>query len=68
MFYIGNDTHHTKANFDRDHYNCLVKLLSQDKSNESQEILAGLQWAVTGDTDYLLPTADCTTNIRRSIK
>jgi hypothetical protein len=53
-FYIGSDNKQTKCNFNIQHYVFLDKILFENKSILAKELLAGLSFVVTGNSDYLL--------------
>lgn len=54
LFYLGNDETHTKSHYYLRHVHLLRKVLNEDKSEEAKELLAGLSFVITGDSEFLL--------------
>jgi hypothetical protein len=54
LFYIASDDTKTKSHYYLRHVRLLQKLLNEDRSEEAEELLAGLNFVITGDESYLL--------------
>lgn len=55
LFYLGCEKTHTKSHYELRHVHLLRKLLKDDGSEEAKQLLAGLNFVITGDSEYLLP-------------
>lgn len=54
LFYLGCEKTHIKSHYEFGHVCLLRQLLKDNESEEAKELLAGLNFVITGDTKYLL--------------